>query len=63
MSESALWVDMPMMVTLPDDGGVVIEATWNMRKLKLRFTPEATDVLWACLEDWHNRRKIPPRKP
>nr|WP_294547656.1 hypothetical protein [uncultured Rhodopila sp.] len=58
MSHAALWVDLPMMLALPEDAGLVLEVTWNERPLALRFSPGATDVLADSLAEWQARRKL-----
>ena len=60
MSAAALWMDLPMMVTLSEDGSLALEATWNERPFALRFSPAATDALAEALADWQARGKLAP---
>ena len=59
MSAAALWVDLPMMATLSEDGGLALEVTWNERPFLLRFSPAATDALADNLADWQARGRLP----
>jgi hypothetical protein len=47
---TALYVDTPMMLTWPSEGGLTIEVTFNDQRLTWHLSPDATESLRAAIE-------------
>jgi hypothetical protein len=57
-----LLFDLPMLLAVPEDGGMIVESKGTDGPMRLRFTPAAADMLWAALLGFADRRPARARE-